>query len=115
MTNVMGTIEIKKVVNYIVREGVRLQIMVNEERAKQENLRESGQPYNFTMAHNLGEGVHGMAEVLWDMFAGMTIDMIEAIERTASTGLKPGYTNQDFAGTFFIELEKIQGHPARVR
>jgi len=115
MENVMGTIEIKKVVSYIIEEGVRLQIMVNEERTKQENLSESGQPYNFTMAHNLGEGVHGMAEVLWDMFAGMTTDMVKAIERTTSTGLKPGYNSQDFAGTFFIELEKIQGHPAQVR
>lgn len=98
-----------------VMEGVAAYHKSQEQYNIEKQKEQAGETYNYILAHAYYEGVRVAAEVLWKLFASCSMECQKAIEEVAKS--KDGYFGDpgSYFGAFVAALEKIQGHPVRIR
>ena len=99
-----------------IREGVKRSRRYNEIRAIEQEKENTGKPFNYSRAYECYEGVRVAAEVMWKLFSTISAHCQEAIKEVAKT--MDGYLTypqKSYFDEFVRELEKVQGHPVRIR
>lgn len=98
-----------------VMEGVRAYHKAEIEYNVQMQKQQSGEPYNFLLAHAYKDGVNIAAEVLWKLFESYSIQCQQAIAVVAKD--RDGYygLHESYFDDFVNALEQVQGHPVLIR
>ena len=98
-----------------VMEGVKAYHKAQKQYEIENQKKQAGESYNFTLAHAYYEGVGIASEVMWKLFASCSAECRKAIDEVAKH--RDGYCgyHEEYFDDFILALEKIQGHTVRIR
>lgn len=98
-----------------VMEGVKAYHKYNAQYDIENNKKDAGEPYNYTLAHAYCEGVNVSSEVLWKLFASCSMECTKAIKEVAKS--RDGYCGygESYFDDFVNALEKVQGRTVSIR
>ena len=104
-----------KMAGQAVKEGVRMCREYWQERDLQKQFRDSGKPYNFTLSHAHYGSVRVAAEILFELFATCTADILQAIEKVSKNLNGYAGAQDHYLEEFIIALEEQLCSTVRVR
>jgi hypothetical protein len=98
-----------------VMEGVKAHHKAQKQYDIENQKKESGETYNFTLAHAYNEGVHVAAEILWKLFASCSAECQQAIAEVAKN--RDGFSGyaENYLDDFINALEKAKGYSVQIR
>lgn len=98
-----------------IMEGVKAYHKAKEQREIEANKEQSGEKFNYMLAHAYNEGIQIASEVLWKLFASCSAECQQAIAEVAK--VKDGFSgnNESYFDDFINALEKVQCHSVWLR
>ncbi len=98
-----------------VEEGVKACNKAQKQSEIEDQKKNSGESYNYSLAHAYREGMHVSAEILWKLFASCSAECQQAIEEVAKNYDGYGGWTEKCFDRFVEALEKVQGYSVRIR